>query len=87
MRRREGLVQVDVQNVDAEISRPRDAHHRVEVRPIHVDQRAARVKDFSDLCDLTFEDTQRVRIGHHDGSDVVVHDLLQMDEVNSPVLA
>ena len=50
VRRGEGLVQVQVHHVDAEIAGPRDADQRVHVGAVHVDQRALRVQDLGDLA-------------------------------------
>ena len=49
MRRRERLVQVQVHHVDAEIAGRVDAHQRVHVRAVHVEQGALGVQDVRDL--------------------------------------
>ena len=52
VRRREGLVQVQVHDVHAEIAGPRDAHQRVHVGAVHVEQRAVRVEHLGDFRDV-----------------------------------
>ena len=52
MRRREGLVEVDVHGVDAEVARPHDAHDGVEVGAIAVEERAGLMHGRGDLDDL-----------------------------------
>ena len=52
MRGREGLVQVEVHDVDAEIARPGYAQDRVEVRPVVVNQAPDTVDDLDDLVDV-----------------------------------
>ena len=61
MRRRKGLVQVQVHHVDAEIAGPRDACQRVHVGAVHVEQRAALVQDFGNFRDALFEHAERAR--------------------------
>ena len=61
VRRRERLVQVEVHHVDAEIARPRDAHQRVHVGAIHVNQRAFGVQDLGRLDDVLLEHAERIR--------------------------
>ena len=52
MRRREGLVQVDVHAVDAEIARPHAADDGVEVGAVAVEEGARLVHRRGDLDDL-----------------------------------
>src|SRR5207244_9617797 len=77
MWRRKSFVEIDVKNIDAEISRPCNPHHRVKVRTIHVNERALRVKKVRDFGDLTFKDAQGVGIRDHDRRDVLIHKLPQ----------
>ena len=45
VRRGERLVQIQVHHVHAEIAGPRDAHQRVHIGAIHVEQRALAMQD------------------------------------------
>ena len=74
MGRGESLVQIHVQDVDAEIAGTRDAHHCIQIRSIHVDQRSTAMQNAGDLRDFPFEDTERIRIRDHDAGDVFVDD-------------
>ena len=65
MRSRKRLVQIQVNDVDTHIARPRDANQRVHVRAVHVDQTACFVDDPADLANIPFEKAKRVRIGQH----------------------
>ena len=71
---REGLMQVDMKDVDAEISGPRYPHHRIQVRAIHIHKRTMRMNRLRNAGNLTFKNTQSVGIRNHDRSHVVVHE-------------
>src|SRR5690349_19395144 len=51
----EGLVHVVVHHVAAEIPWPRDAHDRVHVRAVDIDQAASGVDDLCDFGDSVLE--------------------------------
>src|ERR1700732_4391211 len=72
MRGGEGLVQIDVHHVHAEIAWTRDAYQCVHVRAIHVEHSAFGVQDFGGLGDVLLEDADGVGIGHHQGGHVLV---------------
>ena len=72
MRRGEGLVQIIMHHVEAEIAGTRDAGERVHVGAVAVDEPAASVHQPDDLFDVLLEQAERVRIGHHDAGDGVV---------------
>ncbi len=72
MRRRKRLVQVQMDHVDAHVARPRDADQRIHVGAVHVDQPAGVVNDLADLLDVSFKQSERVRIGQHQARDVAV---------------
>jgi hypothetical protein len=52
MRRREGLVQVDVHRIDAEITRAHPADDGVEVRAVAIEIAAGLVDQVGDLLDV-----------------------------------
>jgi hypothetical protein len=68
----EGLVQVDVDDVEAHVAGPRVAHHRVEVGAVVVEGAARLVDQPGDLGDVLVEDAERVGVGQHQAGDVVV---------------
>ena len=72
MGRGEGLVQIVVHHVEAEIARPRDAGKRVHIGAVAVDEPAAVMHQAHDLLDVLLEQAERVGIGHHDAGDGVV---------------
>ena len=82
VRCRERLVQIDMQHVDAEIAGPRDSHHRIQIRAVHVNQRAVRVEKPGNLGDLGFKNAKRVRIRDHDRRNILVYDLSQLLEID-----
>ena len=61
----EGLVQVEVADVRAEVSRPAQSHLRIHVGAIHVNLAAVLMDDGAYFLDSLFENAVRGRIGHH----------------------
>src|SRR5438105_1026607 len=72
VRCREGLVQIEVHDIEAHVAGPRDADQRVEVRTVVVEERTGVVRQLRDLQDVFLEDSERVRVGQHDRGDVRV---------------
>src|SRR6202051_4493084 len=69
----EGLVQVEVADVGAELARVDEADLGVEVGSVEVDLATGGVDDLADLADLLFEDAVGGGVGDHDaGEDVGV---------------
>ena len=66
VRNAEGLVQIQMRNVAAELPRCRQPDHRVHVGAIHIDLAAMRMHDFTDFTHMRFEHAVRRRIGDHD---------------------
>ena len=63
-------MQVDVHRVDAEVARPRLAHHRVEVGSVAVEIGARRVHGVGDFHDIALEQAAGVGVGQHDRGNV-----------------
>ena len=61
----EGLVEVEVADVGADVARIGQAHLRVHVGAVHVDLSAGVVYGVDDLADAALEDAVRRGIGHH----------------------
>ena len=87
MRGREGLVQVDVHGVDAEVAGPRLADDGVEIGAVAVEIRPGRVQRLGDLDHLRLEQPARVRIGEHDGRDLGTEQRLDVVHVHPAVVA
>ena len=85
VRRREGLVQVEVADVEAEVAGARDAEDGVEVGAVHVDLHALGVAHLGDLVDLRLEEAERIGLGDHEGRDVVGQMPLEVEEVHVAV--
>ncbi len=66
----ERLVQVQVGHVRTELPRPRHAHQRVHVRPVHVHLPARPVHRVAHAGDRLLEDAVGGRVRHHDGGQV-----------------
>ncbi len=87
MRGGEGLVQVDVHGVDAEIARPHDAHDGVEVGAIAVEVGAGLVHRLGDLDHLRLEQAAGVGVGQHDRRDVGTERGLHGFDIDGAVVA
>ena len=68
----EGLVQVEVHDVEAHVPGPADAHDRVEVGAVVVERGAHVVDDPGDLLDPVLEQPERRGVGEHQAGHVVV---------------
>ena|SRR5438128_10578058 len=64
------LVQVKMHDVKTHIAGPGDAQDSVGIRPVIVELPSRFVDELRDLHNLAVEETQCVRVGHHDGCDV-----------------
>ena len=63
MRSRKRLVQVEMDYVNAHISRTRNAHQCVHVCAIHVNQSTGVMDDTANFLDVFFKESQRVLVG------------------------
>ncbi len=61
----EGLVQIDVRHIRADVGRAREADLRIEVRTVHVDLAAVRMDHVANLADRFFEHAVRRWVGEH----------------------
>ncbi len=78
----EGLVQIEVHDVDAEVAGAGLADERVHVGAVHVEQRALGVEDVGDLVDVGFEDADGAGVGEHKGGGILVDHALQLCEID-----
>ena len=83
--RRKSLVQVQMDDVGAELPRAGHSGQRVHVGPVQVDQPAPAVDNLGNLLNLFFKDTERVGVGNHQRGHFFVHRLAQRVEVELPV--
>ncbi len=84
MGRGEGLVQVDMHAVDAEVAGPDPADDRVEIRAVGIDEAAGRMHVTRDGREVVLEQTAGVRIGDHDAGDIGAEPGAQRREVDPP---
>ena len=71
VRHGEGLVEVEVAHVRADVARIGEAHLGIHVGAVHVEESAMAVDDVHDLADADLEDAMRGRVGdHHAGQRV-----------------
>src|SRR5690606_40822359 len=71
--RSEGLVQVQVRDVRAELARAGEPDHGIHVRAVQVDLTAGGVDALADIGDGQFEHAVRGRVGDHQGRQTVAH--------------
>ncbi len=62
---RKRLVQVQVDNIDAHVARPRHSHQCVHVRPVHVHQPTGIVHNLTNLTNILLKKSEGIRIGKH----------------------
>ena len=65
VRNGEGLVQVHVAHISANVTRTHQPHQRIHVGAVHVDLTTVGVNDVDDLADRLLEHPVRGRIGNH----------------------
>ena len=65
VRNAEGLVQIQVAHVEADVARPHQTHHGIHVGAIHIDLTAVCVDQRADVAHALFEHAVRGRVGHH----------------------
>ena len=82
VRCREGLVQVDVHDVEAHVAGAATAQQRVEVGSVVVEQTSATVYQLGNLGNLFLEDAQCVGVGHHDTGNRVVEQRFELGHVD-----
>ena len=70
VRNAEGLVEVEVANVGADVGRTAEADLRVHVRAVHIDLAAAVVYNFANLRDALLEDAVGGGISDHEGGEI-----------------
>ena len=81
----ESLVQVDVHHVESHITRTACAEHRVEVCSVVIHQSAALMHETCNLRNIAFEESERIRVGHHHCCHAVVEKSLQVFHVHHAV--
>ena len=82
MRGRECLVQVQVHDIESHIARTYHTEKRVHVRSVIIEQSAAAVYEGCNLANLFLEQSQCVRVGHHDAGDVISQKRFQVSHVD-----
>jgi hypothetical protein len=77
-------VQVDVDDVEAHVTRPGDPAHCVEVRAVVVHQRARAVEDPFDLLDVLVEEAEGRGVREHERGGVLVDLGAEIVDVDVP---
>ncbi len=71
MRDAEGLVQIHVADVRADIGRPRQTDKRIEVRAVEIDLAAIVMHNLAEGFDAFLEHAIGGRIGNHEGGEII----------------
>ena len=85
MRCGEGLVQIDVHDIEAHVARTAHAEHGVEVGSVVVHQTATIVHQSCYLWNLGFEDTQGVGVGHHHAGNIIAKQWFQVLNIHRTI--
>src|SRR5687767_9368080 len=78
----EGLMQVKVHHVKAQITGPDDTKQGVEIRAITVHQTTTTMNQLDHLFDVLIEETERVRVGEHHTDHTIVTGGFERVDVN-----
>ena len=81
----EGLVEVEMHDVEAHVAGTDHAQQRVHVGAVVVEQAAAFVNERRDLLDILLEQAERVGVGHHDARDIGAEQRLKGLDVHQTV--
>ena len=87
MRRGEGLMEIEVQNVDPHVPGARHSDQRVHVRPVHIDQPTRFVDNPADLFDLLLEHSKGRGIGQHQRGNLIIDYRAKVVEIDAAVTA
>ena len=85
VRRREGFVQIHVNDVETHVARANLAENGVQIRAVVVQEPARVVNDARDLLDSVLEHAQGGRIGEHDRGRFMAYRRLQRVDVDIAV--
>ena len=66
-------MQIQVHEIDTEISGANFAYQGIHVGAVHVDQAAFGMHNVGDFVDLLLKDAQCIGIGEHQSSDILIH--------------
>ena len=81
----ECLVEVEMEDVKAHVSRTYDSHQRVHVGTIVIQQTATFMHKRRNLPDILLEKTEGIRIGHHDAGNGIVKKRLEVLDIDKSV--
>ena len=81
---REGLVQVEVHNVEAHITRTDSSKERIEICSIVIEKSS--VNEGGNLTNLTLEKTESIRIGHHNTGNFVIEQWFEILDIDESIL-
>ena len=82
MRGREGLVQIEVQCVDAELGGQHPPDDRVEIGTVAIEERAGAMHRGGDVEDLVLEQAAGVGVGQHQRGDIAAELRLQRGQID-----
>ena len=87
MRTGEGFVNVVMHHVPSEITRSRDPHDGIHVCTVDIDQPPRVMDNFGCGCDLSFKQTKRVWVGHHENGSLFINVPLQFFKIDKPAFS
>ena len=85
VRSREGLVKIEMKNVKSHVTRTDHSDKRVHVSSVIIEESAALMDKCCNLLDVLFEESESIRIGHHDAGDSIVEQRLEILDINKAV--
>ena len=85
VRCRERLVQIQMEHIKAHVTRTYHTHQRVHVSSVIIEQTAALMNQSRNLLDILLEQSEGIRIGHHDAGDGVIKQRLEVLDIHKTV--
>ena len=79
-----GFVQIELNDIKAQVSRPCFAQKGIGVGAVTIKQTTFAVYNFRNFFDIAFKQAQRVGVGEHQGCDIFRHQRFQMFKINAP---
>ena len=86
VRSRECLMEIQMKYIKAHISRTDDTHERVHVGTVIIKQSAAVMNQGSNFLDILLEQSECIRIGHHDAGDGVIEKRLKVLDIHQAIV-
>ena len=87
VRRREGLMKIEMHNIEPHISRPCDTHYSVEIGSIIVAKTSGFMDDIRYFEDILVKKTYCVRVCQHQTCSIFTHSFTECVKIDTSILS